>query len=118
MDVPRSASIAGLYVFGAAPGQPGVAVIAGHRSWGRKSALFDNLHSTKVGDIVTISDDSGRSVDFVVQKIQKYKPGEIIPDVFTAYDSTPRLNLITCNGDWDTAAGTATERLVVYTIKK
>src|SRR3989338_630451 len=55
MDVPKGPSNAAWYKLGPRPGEEGSAVIAGHEGWKEGTpAIFDNLHTLRKGDRVTI----------------------------------------------------------------
>lgn len=108
----------GLYKFGAEPGQIGTAVIDGHSGWkGDQKAAFDNLHKLKVGDQVDVQDSTGNTVAFVVKETRLYNPNSDTKEIFTTSDGKSHLNLITCEGVWDVASKSYSERLVVFTDK-
>ena len=104
---------AGWFRLGPKPGEKGSAVIAGHRGWKTGPAVFDYLHELKPGDEILVVGEDGRERTFVVREMRVYKRDEIVPEVWHK-DDAPHLNLITCSGNWDSAAGTSEERLVVF----
>jgi LPXTG-site transpeptidase (sortase) family protein len=104
--------------------QKSIVVIDGHRGWYQGGAVFDNLHKLKVGDKVYIEDKvKGIVRTFIVEKNHSYDQGEDTPDVFSqkiTQDSgqqtnIAKLNLITCDGDWDPVTKSYKKRLVVFT---
>lgn len=116
MDTPQDPADVAWFEQGTAPGQVGSAVIAGH--YGRRNntaSVFDNLHKLRPGDTVYVQDDSGASVSFVVRTSRRYDPTADARDVFVSQDGKPHLNLVTCEGVWDTALNGYPVRLVVFT---
>lgn len=115
MDIPKKPENAGWFNLGAKPGEKGSAVIAGHYGWRDGiPAIFDNLSTLAIDDIVYIEDDKGGIIPFVVRKIKTYNKNENAVEVFNSNDETPHLNLITCSGIWDKDANTNSSRLVVF----
>jgi hypothetical protein len=124
MDAPTSQAIHSPYwtsVFwydlGAAPGQAGNAVIAGHvNRVGGDPAIFWSLSSLVPGDDVFVFTVEGNSLHFVVDRVVNYPanapPQEAINAVFGP-TTEHHLNLITCSGAW-TSNG-FDQRLVVFT---
>lgn len=113
MDVPKKIIDVGWFNLGPRPGEPGSAVIAGHfdGDWGQ-AAIFANLNKLKVGDILFIEDDKGKTISFVVNGSRTYNPG-FAEEVFSSNDGI-HLNLVTCDGVWDGAKKSFTKRLVVF----
>jgi sortase A len=119
MATPKDPVNAGWYQYGARPGEPGSAVIAGHVDWWNgATATFQDLHKVKVGDTITTQDDKGVSTTFVVKNIHKYNPKADATGIFISKDGKSHLNLITCAGAWDKKAKQYTERLVVFAEKQ
>jgi LPXTG-site transpeptidase (sortase) family protein len=101
---------------GPRPGEIGSAVIAGHEGWKDGiAAVFDNLYKLKVGDKIYILDGQSTKVTFVVRKMQTYNQGGDVPEVFSSSDGKAHLNLITCEGTWNAAQKSYSNRLVVFT---
>jgi sortase (surface protein transpeptidase) len=105
------------YDLGAAPGQPGNTVIAGHVDRvGGDPAIFWSLGSLQPGDTVTVLTNDGTTYRYQVQRVVRYPASypsqQAINDVFGP-TSAHHLNLITCSGLW-TGNG-YDERLVVFT---
>jgi hypothetical protein len=105
------------YDLGAAPGQPGNVVIAGHVDRvGGDPAVFWGLGSLQPGDTIMVTTEDGTiyhyQVDRTVVYPINYPSQEAINDVFGP-TSAHHLNLITCTGLW-TSSG-YDQRLVVFT---
>jgi hypothetical protein len=124
MDAPVSKAIHSPYwtsVFwydqGAAPGQEGNAVIAGHVDRvGGDPAIFWSLSSLAAGDKIFVITTQGKSLQFVVNRVVRYAANAPSQDVINAVfgpASGHHLNLITCSGVW-TGNG-YDQRLVVFT---
>lgn len=115
MDVPKDADNTAWFQLGFRPGQVGNAVIDGHydKEDGSPAAFWD-IPKLKTGDTIIVSDDKGNERTFSVTKIAKY-PYDKFPlkEVFGESD-TAKLNLITCQGEWNEKTKNYAERMVVY----
>ena len=119
MDAPKSPAEIGWYSLGARPGEIGSAVVAGHSGWKNNiPAAFDDLNKLRIGDKISVTDDKGKITTFIVRKIQMYDPKEDASDVFSSSDEKAYLNLITCEGVWDSVSKSSSKRLVVFTDKE
>lgn len=113
MAVPDNIIDVGWFKLGPRPGDKGSAVIAGHfNGESNKAGVFTNLYKLEVGDRLSIKDDSGASITFVVRGKRAYNSG-YADDVFSRNDGT-YLNLITCDGLWDEVKKSYRQRLVVF----
>lgn len=103
---------------GTVPGETGNAVIAGHvnRPDGSPST-FTQLNDLRVGDIITVVMEGGRTLTFRVTEKgtpSVYVQGSDDPTMGRIFGPAlePQLNLMTCWGEWD---GTQyNKRLVIY----
>jgi LPXTG-site transpeptidase (sortase) family protein len=116
MAVPDSFVDTGWYRLGAVPGARGNAVIAGHLDDGRgNEAVFAPLRNARVGDRVYVTNSAGERIPFSVREIRLVRYDDPpLQEIFGATDKY-RLNLITCDGTWDSVRKTYDERLVVFT---
>jgi LPXTG-site transpeptidase (sortase) family protein len=113
MEVPTNTTDVGWFMLGPRPGEVGSAVIAGHFDGANnKVGVFTDLYKLKVGDKLSVVDDKGTTVTFVVRESRIYSPG-LADDVFSSSDSA-HLNLITCDGVWDRSKKSYDQRLVVF----
>ena len=118
MDTPKGPDNVGWYKLGQRPGAIGSAVITGHFGWKNNlPAAFDNVHKLNPGDILYVEDDKGASTTFVVRELRQYGKNDDTKDVFGSSDGRAHLNLITCEGTWNAAAKSYSNRLVVFTDK-
>lgn len=117
MDVPKGPADVAWFTLGPRPGQKGSAVVAGHFGMWKNGqvSVFNKLHTLNKGDIVSIKDDQGISISFVVRGIKTYTPNAYAPEVFDSRDGKAHLNLVTCI--WDNVSKTYSKRLVVFTDK-
>lgn len=124
MDAPVSQAINSPYwthVFwyapGAAPGQTGNAVIAGHVDRvGGDPAVFWYLKDLAPGDDVYVTSVQGQTLHFTVDRTVSYPasaPGAQVINAVFGPTGGHHLNLITCSGVW-TGNG-YDQRLVVFT---
>lgn len=112
MEAPATNSETGWYKYGARPGNAGSAVIDGHLGLSNE-AVFGKLDQLAPGDVISVIDDQGATISFMVQKIQAYERTDNAQEIFNS-DSGSHLNLITCNGDWESHQATYSQRLVVF----
>ncbi|GHO43135.1 class F sortase [Ktedonospora formicarum] len=124
MDAPTSQAINSPYwtsVFwyelGAAPGQAGNAIIAGHIDRvGGDPAVFWSLNTLAKGAQIFIVTGEGKTLTYVVDGAKSYSandPGEEAQNDVFGPTNQHHLNLITCSGAW-TENG-YDQRLVVFT---
>ena len=120
MAVPKTPADVAWFNLGPYPGEVGAAVLAGHYGeWKNgQESVFDNLHQLKKGDKVYVTAASGAIVAFVVRESRNYDPSANASDVFTSTDGQAHLNLITCEGVWNEALKSYSQRLVVFTDKE
>jgi len=115
MGVPKRPDDVAWYALGPRPGETGSAIIAGHvDSMYGDAAVFADLHKLKAGDKITVEDDRGGVISFVVRESRKYDAAADATNVFSSNDGKAHVNLITCSGTWDKSARQYTERLVVF----
>lgn len=119
MGVPASPAKAAWYDQGPRPGQTGSAVIDGHFGYRNHiPAVFDNLSSLQKGDKLYVKDIKGLTTTFVVSSLRTYDPRADAATVFRSSDTKAHLNLITCEGTWNQAQKSYSNRLVVFADKK
>lgn len=116
MEAPKGPRNIGWYKDSPRPGDTGNAIIAGH--YGRwesgENSVFDNLSQLGAGDEVNVEDENGRTVVFIVQRVQIYNHNDDTQSIFISKDGSAHLNIITCMGDWIESEKTYSQRLVVF----
>jgi LPXTG-site transpeptidase (sortase) family protein len=119
MAVPAGPKDAAWFDLGPYPGKTGSAVIAGHEGWkDGVEAVFDDLYKLHIGDKVYVGNEQGATTTFVVSGIQTYGQNGDAADIFSSSDGKAHLNLITCEGTWNAAEKSYSNRLVVFTDKE
>jgi len=114
LEVPKDWDTAGWYDGGPRPGQPGPAVILGHVDSKSGPAVFYQLQALRPEDIVRVGLADGRKLAFSVQRVERY-PKDKFPTEAVYFPTLNReLRLITCGGEFDYAAGSYRDNIVVY----
>jgi sortase family protein len=102
------------------PGERGSAVVAAHVDGvinGRKGqpGLFARLHELVPGDEVFVDQVDGGQLRFLVARVEQHDKDKFpTAAVYEASDAS-RLNLVTCTGSFDRAAGHYRSNLIVFT---
>ncbi|MFH1089128.1 MAG: class F sortase [Candidatus Uhrbacteria bacterium] len=116
VDVPKDPGNAAWYSLSSYPGEVGNAIITGH--FGRwkngEGSVFDNLNQLSEGDSLSIENESGVKINFVVRELRLYDQNDMATDVFISNDGKAHLNLITCDGVWNNVSKSFSKRLVVF----
>lgn len=115
MDLSKGLDEVSWYNLGPRPGEQGSAVIAWHY-WIWKNgtvSVFQNLNTLRNGDEISLEDDKGTTIFFIVREIKLYKKDADASAVFISNDGMSHLNFITCV--WDNVSKTYAQRLVVFT---
>jgi len=119
VGVPKKPDDVAWFNQGPRPGEIGSAIISGHYGWkDNRQAVFDNLAQLKKGDRLYVEDNQGTTTTFVVTKIQRYSSNNNTLKVFSSNDGKAHLNLITCEGVWNSISQSYSQRLVVFTDKE
>ncbi len=116
MEVPNGQNNAAWFSLGPRPGDIGSAVIDGHYGiWKNgKETVFNDLDKLRQGDEISIEEDNGVTVSFVVRETQIYDSKADASKIFTSVDGKSHLNLITCEGTWNQVSKTYPRRLIVF----
>ncbi|GLW07581.1 class F sortase [Microtetraspora sp. NBRC 13810] len=111
---PKRFDNVGWNVAGPEPGEPGVAVIAGHVDSRTGPAVFYRLRQLKKGDTIRVERADGSAVTFKVQRLARYPKNRIPNAQVYGRSSKPELRLITCGGTFDRSRGSYRDNIVVY----
>ena len=114
LEVPKDWDTAGWYDKGPRPGQPGPAVILGHVDSKTGPAVFYQLRALRPGDTVRVGLADGRVLVFRVQRVQRYPKDEFPTEAVYFPTLNRELRLITCGGEFDYAARSYLDNIVVY----
>ncbi len=115
MDTPKNFKNVGWYSLGSKPGGAGNAVFAGHVNNALTSAgVFQHLSEVRIGDYVSVSDASGKTLLYRVTELEQYPVDEAPLQSIFSTTGTSQVIIYTCDGQWDGAAHSFTKRLVVF----
>lgn len=115
LDAPDGPDNSGWYNAGPRPGEIGSSVLDGHFGWkGNKPAVFDKLHTLRVGDEIFVEDENKVTHTFIVTELRSFQPEDDARSVFLSSDNKSHLNLITCQGVWNKNQASYSTRLVVF----
>lgn len=112
MEVPPPKEV-GWYRYGPLPGGAGSAVLAGHIASGGVDGAFRHLGRLDAGDPVEVALSDGRRLRFVVTERVQVDKAELPFDQLFARSGPPRVALITCGGEFDYAARSYRDNVVV-----
>lgn len=115
MAVPSTWESTGWYNRGPRPGDFGNAVIDGHLDSYTGPAIFWHLRDLQSGDKVLVKTADGAILQFIVTGSQAFGVDSFPGQRIFGPAASPQLNLITCDGDWDSSQGQYNQRLVVFT---
>lgn len=117
MGVPTSADEAGWYKYGPKPGEKGNSVIAGHVDTGKgsKAGIFWDLDKLRPGDSIFVVNQEDQTLHFKVTSKASYTPENAPLEKIFGSNEKSSLNLITCEGRWDSSTRSYSHRLVVFT---
>lgn len=107
-------NLVGWYADGAAPGERGTAIIAGHVDTVTSPAVFAHLDELEPGDRFSVRRADGRTADFVVDSAETFAKDDFPSERVYADASRPEVRLITCAGDYDRTVRDYTDNLVVF----
>lgn len=107
-------NLVGWYAYGVVPGDPGPAVLLGHRdTHGLTGTLFyaNEMHA---GDEIDITRGDGSTVQFVVTSVEAFAKKQFpTARVYTVADGA-ELRLITCGGDFDPKSESYLDNIIVF----
>lgn len=104
-------NLAGWWDGGAAPGQDGPAVIAGHVDNASGPLVFWNLRLLKPGDTVVTEPGNLR---FTVTRVSQVGKQAFPTDAVYGPTPDPELRLVTCGGTFDATTGHYLSDVIVY----
>jgi sortase (surface protein transpeptidase) len=114
LTTPADWGRAGWYAEGVVPGDRGSAVIVGHRDSARDGpAVFYRLTELRQGDGVFVTSGDGLTERFVVDASRQVPKARFPTELVYGPRPTPELRLVTCTGEFDSAAGSYLDNLVV-----
>ncbi|MDA0566241.1 class F sortase [Streptomonospora sp. S1-112] len=106
--------VAGWYALGPAPGDPGAAVITGHRDTRTGPSVFWRLGDLRPGDEIRVRRADGRDAVFAVRRSERVDKGAFPAEAVYGPVERPEIRLVTCAGAFDHATGHYERNLIVY----
>ncbi|MER7575910.1 class F sortase [Streptomyces sp. NPDC126514] len=107
-------NLVGWFAKGAAPGERGTSVVAGHVDTATSPAVFARLGELEKGDTFQVERADGRTASFVVDSAETFSKDDFPDDRVYADTPQAQIRLITCAGDYDRAVRDYTDNLVVF----
>ncbi|MFI7600328.1 class F sortase [Actinoplanes sp. NPDC049681] len=115
--VPESPDVAGWYVRGPRPGQPGPAVILGHVDSRAGPGIFARLGTVRPGTRVAVDRADGSTVTFRVTGVSRVPKVKFPTDLVYAPSLDATLRLVTCGGSFDRSRGSYRDNVIVFADK-
>ena len=115
VESPQQWFVPAWYKLGYKPGDFGNAAIIGHLDSTTGPAVFWNVRYLRAGATVLV-DDGTTTLTFLVQSVETCPSDQCDMQRVYGPSDAPRLNLITCAGDWNPDTHRYSDRLVVYTV--
>ncbi|AWN25266.1 class F sortase [Streptomyces libani] len=107
-------NLVGWYKDGAAPGERGSAIIAGHVDTKTGPAVFLQLESLKTGATINITREDGIIATFKVDSVETFNKARFPNDRVYADAPTAQLRVITCGGAYDRKVKDYVDNVVVF----
>ncbi|WP_052493097.1 class F sortase [Rhodococcus sp. MEB064] len=114
MQVPPGGFPAGWFTGSPVPGELGPAVVAGHVDWDGAPGVFSRLGDLEDDDVVTVTRSDGSASTFRVTDVEQYPKSEFPTEAVYGDIDRPGIRLITCGGEFDSAASSYDDNVVVY----
>ena len=114
LQAPATPHDVGWYRDGATPGDPGTAVLVGHVDSWRGPGIFYQLRDLRPGDTITVPRSDGTVAHFAVDAVETVDKDSFPAQRVYAPTAGPSLRLITCGGQFDRAARSYEDNVVVY----
>jgi sortase (surface protein transpeptidase) len=105
---------AGWYSKAPTPGEIGPAVIVGHVDGNRQPGIFYRLKEVAAGDEILVSRQDGTTARFVVSRTEQVAKKAFPTDSVYGDTQRPELRLITCGGQFDQAAHSYKDNIIVF----
>jgi sortase (surface protein transpeptidase) len=114
LQVPVDGSAAGWFTGSPTPGQAGPAILAAHVDWNHRPGPFSQIRYLHRGDEVDVDRQDGVTARFEVLEVEQYPKDAFPTDRVYGDIDHAGLRLITCGGDFDRAARSYRDNMVVY----
>ncbi|QHC23085.1 class F sortase [Streptomyces sp. GS7] len=107
-------NLVGWYKGGAAPGERGSAIVAGHVDTKTGPAVFLQLETLKPGSTVEITREDGIVATFEIDSVETFSKANFPNDRVYADTQDAQLRLITCGGSYDRKAKDYVANVVAF----
>lgn len=114
IEIPSKWNVAGWFAQGAKPGQRGPAVILGHVDSAIGPAVFYRVRELQMGDEIFVDQRHGRTVRFVVRRIERFDKDRFPTGAVYFPTLKPRLSLVTCGGPFNDSTGHYRDNVIVF----
>jgi hypothetical protein len=112
--IPATATQIAWYQYGAAPGDPGSAVLAAHVDWHGDLGVFYNLRRVAIGAPIDVTLADGRVIEFFIDSLEQISKAALPTDRIFRRDGPPQLVLITCGGHFDHQTHHYDDNVIVF----
>ncbi len=116
LQPPADPDVAGWYRRGAAPGEQGPAVIAGHVDSQEGPAVFSRLDRLAPGDPVEVARSDGKAFDYRVVSVESHAKAAFPTALVYGPAPGPVLRLVTCGGVFDPRSRHYRDNVVVTAV--
>jgi sortase (surface protein transpeptidase) len=117
MEIPDDVDTVGWYATSerrVSPGDPGVAVLAGHRdSRVQGAGALHDIGELTPGDLVRIVHVDGRVSTWRVDELLETRREELPGEILFRRDGPPRIALVSCGGEFDPTTRSYTHNTIV-----
>lgn len=115
MQTPKDELEVSWYKETGSPGEPETnMVFAGHLNWyNTPEAVFHNIDELEEDDEIVVTAEDGTEYTYVVKWVELIETADADMEAIVGPTEEPSLTLITCGGEWDSAAGQYKQRTVV-----
>jgi sortase (surface protein transpeptidase) len=98
-----------------APGQAGVAILAGHVNWvGQGPGALKNIGALESGDRIDVTGTNGRITHWQVTGAPTVSSKKQLPPALFSNSGAARLALVTCGGPFDESTGNYEDNVIVW----
>lgn len=115
LEIPDETEV-GWYRLGAAPGETGASVLAGHVNWNRVDGPFVRLVQLEPGAAVTVTLADGSARRYQVVERQQYGKTALPAERIWTTAGPETLVLITCGGSFNPDIRRYRDNIVVYAV--
>lgn len=114
LQAPINIYDAGWYTSSAKPGQPGATLIDGHSGLS-VPGIFSRLGDLEPGDHIRVETGGRATRNYEVVKRDVVDRDDVnMSELMIPHGADRGLNLVSCTGAWDSRAGTASQRVLIF----